>query len=240
MLDKIITLVKNERSKRKAGNKSLRNWYADKYQTILIQRNMMALLTVIALLCVGVGISAIYSISTSKAIQPFVIEVEDKTGLVHVVTPRSLEKWTANEALIKSFLVQYIRARESYYPHRYKEDYYQTVRIMSSERVYSSFRKDIDYLNPNSPIVRYGSSITRIVEFKSINIRDEKQSSIYSAQVRFVVQGDGVTGKLSPEHKIAIVDFEFLPTKEYNFTERTANPLGFTVTSYRVDQDVIQ
>ncbi len=240
MLSKIITAINKERSKRKQGASSLRSWYADKYQTVVIQRNLLALITISSLLCIMVGLFTVISISSNKKILPFVIEIEDKTGIVHIVNPATIQQYTAEDALLKSFIVQYVRGREGYDPNRYRENFYQTVRIMSSDRVYGAFKSQIDLKNPSSPILRFGTAFTRVVEFKSVNLKKETGNNVISAQVRFVVQGDGLAGRMEPEHKIAIVDFEFRPNLEFNFDERNANPLGFTVVSYRVDQDAVQ
>jgi type IV secretion system protein VirB8 len=91
-----------------------KNWYNDRYQFVVVQRNILALVTLLSLLC---SIAATFSISQLvplKSVEPFVIQVDQKSGITQVVDPLKTRELTANESINQYFMVQYIRARESF------------------------------------------------------------------------------------------------------------------------------
>lgn len=65
--------------KREKSNDSLDkdiDWNSSRYSTIIAQRNILLLFTLILLVAIFIGILAIFKISTSSTIEPFVIEIE--------------------------------------------------------------------------------------------------------------------------------------------------------------------
>ena len=90
-----------------------KNWYADRYQTVIVQRNFLALITITALAGIIFSVLSVVKISTSKTIEPFVIEIEDKTGITNVIRPLQQEKYAYDETIRRYFLTIYITARET-------------------------------------------------------------------------------------------------------------------------------
>ncbi len=216
-----------------------KNWYADRYQTVVVQRNFLGLITVACLAGIIFSVLSVVKITTSKTIEPFVIEIEDKTGITNVIRPLQMEKYAYDEVLRKYFLTRYVTNRETYNIGSFEYNYFTIVRLLSNFVVYSAFRSQVYANNPNSP-VRLGSA-QRIIKIKSIIAMQPVKGQVgFTTQVRFKSEdGDGITPSPNSKHKVATVNFNFsdlVLTED----ERAVNPLGFQVIGYRVDDEVLQ
>jgi type IV secretion system protein VirB8 len=208
-----------------------RNWYHDYYAGVVVQRNILLLVNITMVVLVLVAIFAVRYIVAKRTVEPFVVQVESQTGISSIVDPLTATVANGNEALDNYFLVQYIRARETYSEAEYDYNYKTIVRLLSSGKVYNSFRRYI--ADPAaSPITRYGSNITTSLTIRSIQLLKPGEQ----AQVRFRIAEDGAAGKVY--NKIATIDYGFRPMT-LNPEERYVNPLGFQVTYYRVDDEVL-
>ena len=136
--------------KQEKSNESLDkdvNWNSSRYSTVVAQRNTLLLFTLILLVAISVGILAILKISTSSTIEPFVIEIGKKSGIVQLVDPITVKQYSANEVLNNHFIAEYIKAREVFDPHHYSYTYHTKVRLFSSSNKYNEFKKHIKLQN---------------------------------------------------------------------------------------------
>jgi type IV secretion system protein VirB8 len=224
--------------KKKAGAKGAleeaKNWYADRYQFVIVQRNVLAIVTVLALAGLGITTFAVARIADSKTFEPYVIEVESKSGITTLVDNQTVQKYTADEMVIRYFLHTYVTAREGYDITRYEYDYNKVVRLFSSPEVYNAFYAQINpsFEGSDSP-VKYGRSISRVVKVKSISFLD---NTYRKAQVRIEVDQVGTGVASWTKHYIVTADFQFFPLA-LSPEERYINPLGFQITGYRRDID---
>jgi type IV secretion system protein VirB8 len=222
---------------------SINNWYSDRYNSIVVQRNLLLVLLLASVIIVLVSTVIVGNISSTFKIQPFVIEVEDKTGLTNIVNPLARRELTGSEVLNKYFLMKYIKARESYNFQTWKYNYLTVVRLLSAPDVYYSFKKFIN-TNANSPIALYGSTNTstsvafRSIQFFPPNSNAEGVPNDSQAVIRFTIfadqgslKGSGTGNRI---HKILTITYRYEQT-EMNDEDRGENPLGFYVTSYRAD-----
>ena len=220
---------------------NLSNWYSDRYNSIVIQRNLLLVLLLASVVMVIVSSFIVGNVSASFKIQPFVIEVEDKTGLTNVVNPLSNNELISNEILNKYFLMKYIKARESYNFETWKYNYLTVVRLMSDPGVYNGFKRFVNY-SPDSPLALYGSQMSTYVVFRSTQFFppsfDEKGvPNDPKAVVRFTIfpeNGNIKGGTGNKIHKILTLTYRYQQT-EMTDEDRSENPLGFFVTSYRTD-----
>lgn len=220
----------------KAQSKQVsRNWYADRYETAIVWRNLFFLTTVASIVIVFFSVWAVESISTGKTIEPFVIEIEEKSGVTNVVVPLKKERYSTREAVRDYFLVKYVTARETYFPFSADYNYNTVVRILSSSAVYSRFRRLISAGNPNSPI-RKGGRYSLDIKISSISYLPQSGDSPgITAQVRFLTF---VRGQSQGVRKLATINFDFRDIP-MNKEERYINPLGFQVTGYSVSDETL-
>jgi len=218
----------NKPIKQPADNK---NWYKDRYQHVLLQRKILTVITLMSLVCTLATVVVISQLTPLKTIEPFVIQVDQKTGITQTVDPLKVRELTTNEAVNNYFIVQYMRAREKYNINDIAQNY-NLVRIMSeSGKVYPQFVSEADPNNPRSNAARLGSFGERTIKFKSITYLSPQL-----AQIRFLAEEK--TQAATVQHKIAIIAFEYVKMS-LTTEERYLNPLGFRVTDYRVDEDVM-
>ncbi|AIL65068.1 Type IV secretion system protein virB8 [Rickettsiales bacterium Ac37b] len=208
-----------------------KNWYSDRYESVLVQRNILLLLLIIILCALIVSVFTVGTISASKSLEPFVVEIEDKSGITNVVNPFSRKDLTVDNALNTYFLITYMRARETYASSNYEYNYRTIVRLYSTPGVYNSFTRSFQN-NPKNPITTYGTNNSTSLKVRSIQFLNPGKT----AQVRFtVVENEGSKNSF---YKIATIDFEF-SQMEMSIEDRFINPLGFQVTNYVVSDELI-
>lgn len=221
--------------------KSINNWYSDRYNSILVQRNLMLILLILSLVLVIGSVFVVGNISSTFKIQPFVIEVEKKTGITNIVNPMANRELLANESLNKYFITRYIKARESYSAESWRYNYLTVVRLLSTGGVYGEFKR---FLNGSteSPIAMYGNQTSTIISFRSIQffppVLDSRgKMTDPQAVVRFTIlpeKGSLRGTRDNKIYKIVTLNYRYQQTKMSD-EDRIENPLGFLITAYRSD-----
>ena len=208
----------------------MKSWHEEKYEGIIVQRNLLLFLVILFAIIIIFSIFLIRYVRSARSIEPFVIEIEKKTGVPTVIDQSNLRAYTADEAVKRYFILRYIKAREEYFQSTYMYNYSKVVRVFSSSDVYyKDYRPNFSSSKPDSPYNKYGNSSTRTVELKSIIFPDEK-----SAQVRIAMIVKGLVNiRLD---KVIFLEFAF-QNMEMNEEERLINPLGFIVKLYRMDDE---
>jgi type IV secretion system protein VirB8 len=176
-----------------------------------------------------------------KSVEPFVIQIEDRTGIVKKVDPVKRTEFTANEAVDRYFIAKYISEREAYNPST-RTVSFNNLRVSSSKDVFAEYRNASSEANPNSPAALLGSDGVRTIEFRHIAFLPGSEKSPYgekTAQANITLIDRSRT-RPDPKYYHAIVTITFSYAKlNLNETERYMNPLGFTVTRYVIGDEVI-
>ncbi|MDE3017340.1 MAG: hypothetical protein KGI29_10570 [Pseudomonadota bacterium] len=209
------------------------NWYNDRYQRVLVQRKLLTAVTLLSLVCTLVTVVVISQLAPLKTVEPFVIQVDQRSGITQVVDPTTVKDLTASEAINNFFIVQYVRARESYHISDLAYNY-NLVRVMSeSGTVYPAFVAQANPNNPQSNAARLGSTGTRSVKFESITYLKPQL-----AQVRLLIEEKSDNSGYTQQHMIATIEFQYI---KMNLTteERYINPLGFRIIGYRLDEETL-
>ncbi len=217
--------AQNEKHSANKKNKlKLKSWYANRYQMILVQRNILLLFTLASMLAVTIAVIFVKNIMASKSLEPYVIEVESKTGVPTVVEQMTVQHFTGDQMIRKYFINQFIHAASGYDPKTYKMDA-EKVRLFSTPSTYSEFRNRI-----NAKELGANSSVE--VRIKSIQFPDQS-----TAQIRIVrqVNMDGYDAVQKDE--IITMNFYFA-NLDLNMEERLINPLGFQVGKYLIAEEI--
>ena len=174
-----------------------KNWYKDRYQYVLVQRKLLAAITLLSLTCTVATVLVIAWLTPLKTVEPFVIQVDQKSGITQTVDPLTVPELTAEEAVKNFFIVEYIRSRETYSVTDLARNY-NIVRVMSEgKKVYSEFLASADPNNPHSNAARLGSSGIRTAKFNSIIYLTPQL-----AQVRLLIEEKGDNAGYTQQHKI--------------------------------------
>ncbi|MBY4677959.1 virB8 family protein [Marinobacterium arenosum] len=190
-------------------------------------------IAVTACLVAFVAVGAVAALTPLKSVEPFVIRVDQSTGIVDIV--QALQDGQANydEVVNKYFLSKYIQHRERYLPETRDYDR-RVVGLMSDAATAQVYAEYTDpRRNPSAPIALYGDTARVDVSIKNI--------SFISPQVALIRYTKKVerAGQQSPaSHWVATVPFTYIqaPIGE---SDRLVNPLGFQVRDYRNDPETV-
>lgn len=217
-----------------ANTPSQRNWYKDRYESVITQRNFLGIITLASLiLALIAGLIILYMIP-QKSVMPFLIQVDDKTGFTQIIEQSSLKKISADESLRRYFVIKFLLAREGYDQANLGE-MSNEVRLLSERSIYRKYINEVvNPQNKESLYVVLGELGFRQVEIKSVQFLDATR-----AQVRLSITTGSKNINRSPStaHYIALVTFDFLPDLKLKVEDMAVNPLGFQVIEYRLDKD---
>jgi type IV secretion system protein VirB8 len=236
MLDKLQQL----QGTKSTGDAGQKNWYSDRHQAVLVQRNVLSVVSLIAIIFSAIAIFLVYRNIPIVTVEPFVIQVEPRTGVTQVVRAATARELTAQEAINNFFIVRYVKARENFNPAIRQN--FQVVRLSSDPAtVFREYAFGINQNNPESFAARSGGSGIREVKIKSMSRLDKNQNCIdvvCSIQIRVRIIED-IRGKRKRFDKIILMEYTYT-TLNLRLEERYINPIGFRVLSYRVDDEVLQ
>jgi len=219
---------KEEKNLKKAKkNSRIKSWYSNRYQIVLVQRNILLLLAVFSVIAMSFSIIFVKYIISSKSLEPYVIEVEEKSGIATVVDQMSSKTFTGDETIKKYFINQFIQSSTAYDPRTYKNDV-EKVRLFSTPNVYSDFRKRIN-------VRELGAESRIIVRIKSIQFPRPDTAQIRVTTDK-VMKGSSSSNK--NKNELITLNFSFNPKIQLTMEERLINPLGFQVTSYVKSEEI--
>lgn len=179
----------------------------------------------------AVSVFAIAGLTPLKTVEPFVVRVDNSTGIVDVVSALTSTAGSYDEAVTKYFAARYVRAREGYVSSE-AEDNFRTVALLSTQPEQTRFAAIYRGGNPDSPQNVYGRGATSRINIVSISLIN---SSVVSVRyMRTVTRGDEVR----TTHWVATLTFSYA-NAPMSSTDRLTNPLGFVVSDYRADPEAI-
>lgn len=230
--------------RQKSVSESAKTWYQDKYQQVLVQRNILMLVALLALLLALVAVFAIGKLAPLKTVEPFLLQMDDKSGVVRVVEPVTRNQYAASEVVDRYFLARYIVAREGYNFSILRSNY-NLVRIMSTPDVFFQFRRQVDPANEESLAAALKTTGQRDIRFASLSYLsnpplpggavEKTPSKIMQARIVATDLLPNV-GELRTNY-VVTVTFEYAKL-ELNAEEMLLNPLGFQVTNYQIQKEI--
>ncbi|MGY9048370.1 hypothetical protein P775_20140 [Puniceibacterium antarcticum] len=181
------------------------------------------------------SVVAVAVMAPLKQVVPFVIRVDQASGVPEVMTSLSDGKSTYDEAVTRYFLARYVREREGY-AFAEREAIFHEVTLMSSPEEKARFSAYFNGTNPKSPQYAYGTDTRAEIKIRSISFLSDSL-----AQVRFYKSEINDRENLTTQSPwLSTLAFDFDGDAEISAQDRTINPLGFIVTSYRADPEVAQ
>ncbi|MBA8840616.1 virB8 family protein [Ochrobactrum sp. RH2CCR150] len=178
-----------------------------------------------------VSVVAIAGLTPLKTVEPFVVRVDNSTGIVDVVSALTSTAGTYDEAVTKYFAARYVRAREGYVWSEGEENF-RTVALLSTQSEQTRFAASYRGSNPDSPQNIYGRGATARINIVSISLINKTVASV--RYMRTVTRGDEVR----TTHWVATLTFAYA-NAPMSSTDRLVNPLGFAVSEYRADPEAI-
>ena len=86
----------------------VKSWYENRYQFVVIQRNILLIFALFSTIAIGFGVVFVNHILSSRSLEPYIIEVEEKTGIPTVVERLTVKEFTGNELMKQYFINKYV------------------------------------------------------------------------------------------------------------------------------------
>ena len=191
--------------------------------------------------CFVMSAVAIMLMTPLKQTVPYVVRIDNNTGATDIVTTLNDAKSNYGDEVSKFFAAQYVRLIEGYDWYTLQSQVNQAM-MFSDANMQSQLQKK--YAMPTAPHKLYKNNQRVNVKSNNVSIIDPKGI----LQVRFTTTVEPMNGgtynvqsnTISPEpqvtNHIATIGYDYVnvPTLD---DVRLVNPLGFTVKTYRVDDD---
>jgi type IV secretion system protein VirB8 len=210
-----------------------RTWDHDRLAAAQRSRRLAWIIAGAAAVLAGASVAAIAALTPFKTVEPYVVRVDRATGAVDVLRGLSgAQPMSYEEAVTKSFLATYVRARESWLPQAAEANFRQ-VSIMSTAEEQQRWALAFRPTNPASPQVAYGPTADVQVAIRAIT---------------FVAPGvANVRFHRTVRRGAQVEETDWIATAAFAYTrapmgeaDRLRNPLGFQVSSYRADPEVVR
>lgn len=168
-----------------------------------------------------------------KTVVPYTLLVDKQTGYVQALKPLEREIVAPDKALVRSFLAQYVIAREGFDIDAIK-DTYKKVALWSAGEARSRYLAGMQATNPASPLATLPRRAVLQVEIRSIS-----SLGADTALIRFSTTRTDPGGQAqSPQTWAAVVKYRFAG-QAMSAEDRLSNPLGFQVIRYRRDAEIV-
>lgn len=161
-----------------------------------------------------------------KTVEPYTLLVDKQTGYVQELKPLQREVIAPDAALVRSFLVQYVIARESFDINALKENY-RKVGLWSVGEARTAYASGMQASNPASPLATLPRQALVNVQIKSIS-----SLGADTALVRYVtMRADPGAPAAPPQSWAAVIKYRFSGAA-MSAADRLVNPLGFQVERF--------
>lgn len=211
-----------------------RRWDQDRLTAALRSRRTAWIVAGAASTLAVAATAAVALLAPLKTVEPFVVRVSEDTGAVEVMRGLSSDPGPVRyeEAVTKYFLAQYVRNREGYLDPA-AEDAFRLVSLLSAPGEQRRWADLYRGSNPESPQNLYGPDGEAIVAIRAIGFIGDDVANVRFRRTVRQAQQSVVTDW------IATIAFTYTraPMAE---SDRLRNPLGFQVTSYRADPEVVR
>ncbi|ENP7063424.1 type IV secretion system protein [Campylobacter coli] len=208
--------------------------YEASFRYLIDKSNKRAwLIAFISIFIAIISIIAVVLLTPLKTIEPYVIRVDNTTGMVDILTMLDEKEIKANEALDKYFISTYVKAREGYYYDLLNQDYLLT-QLMSSEKVANEYRAWYEGENARDQILKNSNEVN--VQILSIVLGNSNGVKTSTIRAKIITKNLNTRG-LSESTKVITLSYDYILAKASE-ENRILNPLGFKVTNYRIDEEI--
>lgn len=210
------------------------NWESSRVATIEKSERRAWLIAFAATVSAGIAIAAVAMMVPLKETVPYVVRVDNTTGVPDIVTAMKDKAITGDEVMDKYWLAQYVRSRETYDWYTLQRDY-NTVGLLSSANVgaaYSQLFEGKDALDKT-----YGKTVRATVEIVSVVPTGKGTGTVRFIKTTKRTDQENAPGQTTKW--VATVAYEYRNTALIKESARLVNPFGFQVLSYRVDPEMV-
>lgn len=214
------------------------SWDADRRAQESRSRRSAWIVASAAAFTTCMAITAILVMLPLKRVEPYVIRVDNTTGVVDVV-PNYVGTGTPAEVLTRYLLTHYISTCERFNLGTAEEDYSECGAFHSAQRN-QQWAAQWASGNPESPLNRFKDGTTVHVNVQSVSFFERGSGRIDLAQVRFIrATRAGGTGPEVLTHWIATVHYAYGKSPS-DIKTRQWNPLGFRILDMQTEPELVE
>jgi type IV secretion system protein VirB8 len=188
-----------------------------------------------AAVCAIAASAALAMLTPLKRVEPFVIRVDNATGLIDVV-PVYAGKAPMDESVTRYFLTHYVSVCERFYRSTAESDYQECGAFHNAQRNQAWYAL-WNPSNPLSPLNRHKDGSAIEVRITALSFFRRVNGVTDTAQIRYVKVERSASGAERDSHWIATVRYAYEPPS-VDPTVRRWNPLGFKVLDFVAEAEV--
>jgi type IV secretion system protein VirB8 len=213
------------------------SWDADRLAAVLRSARIAWRVAGAGWICAVAASAALAALLPLKRVEPFVVRVDNSTGVVDVV-PVFAGQANMGEAVTRYFLTHYVLVCERFNFWTAESDYEECGSFHSAQRNQAWYAL-WNPSNPASPLNLHKDGGAVSVQVESVSFFRRANDVADLAQVRYVKaehQGSGGAERLS--HWIATIEYAYgAPASDPRV--RRWNPLGFKVLDFVAEAEVL-
>ncbi|MDD3465168.1 MAG: type IV secretion system protein [Candidatus Cloacimonetes bacterium] len=209
------------------------DWEASRVSMVEKSERRAWMVALVAVAIAGLSWLTIVFMMPLKETIPYVIRVDNTTGVPDIVTTMQDKRIGYDDVVDKYWVAQFVRARETYDWYTLQKDY-NTVGLLTSPNVgkeYASLFEGADALDK-----KWGKSYRTTVEVVSVVPNGKGTATV--RLIKTASRVDDANIKQTSKW-IATVSYEYRNPSHMKESVRLINPFGFQVTSYRIDPELI-
>jgi type IV secretion system protein VirB8 len=183
-----------------------------------------------------IAIAAVFVQGPLRRIETVALVVDKVTGETTIANKLDVDTIPAVDALDMHNAEAFVRAREGYNWMFLQRDYDQVARMATPE-VFGAYNKQFD--PPNGLDKRLGSQGMQLIDIVGTRLPATGRTGNVGEAIVTFNREIRSPSKPVPEitRFVATMRFEYRPRLLAKAKDRTANPFGFVVTAYRVDEE---
>lgn len=209
------------------------SWSADRGRSLAKSNRIAWIIAGVATGIAALEAIALAALAPLKTVEPYTLLVDRQTGHVEALKPLDQQSITPDNALVRSFLAQYVIARESFEINSLKQDY-RKVALWSAGEARERYLASMQAGNPASPLATLPRQALVETEVLSLSALGDD-----TALVRFVTyRTDPGGARQAAQHWAAVIKYRF-SAASMSAADRLLNPLGFQVLRYRRDAEMV-
>lgn len=209
------------------------SWATDRQRGLSTSRRIAWIVAGVATGVAVLEAIALAALLPLKTVVPYTLLVDRQTGNVQALKPLDQQNVTPDDALVRSFLAQYVMARESFDINSLKDDY-RKVALWSAEEARERYLASMQATNPASPLASLPRQTLVETEVRSISSLNAD-----TALVRFVTWRTDPGGQRQKANNwAAVVKYRFSAAR-MSEADRLLNPLGFQIVRYRRNAEMV-
>lgn len=209
------------------------SWAADRRAAGERSRTLAWVIAGIAVAVALIEAIALAALTPLKRDVPYTLLVDRQTGYVEALKPLDQTTIAPDAALTRSFLVQYVIAREGFDSDTLAANY-RKVALLSTGEARARYLASVRAANPESPLASLPRGAAIDVLIRSVSSLSGNRSLVRFSTVRTAPGGR----TQEAQHWASVISYRYT-TAEMTAEDRLVNPLGFQVTRYRRDPETL-